>query len=286
MQTIDDHRLRFGEFAGPLVHGARVFDWLLISTQVVADAFEYSFETILADDGIPYAPVVASGSISRYPTIGETIQVEVVPIAVGTSSVELCYEISTDTGESLATARILHVTIDPDGSAKALPEATRSAFEAAVVDRDPQVGPTHPAEVDSDGENVSFASSFPIRSPHIEGAELAYFEEYPRFADVAIEEHLEANGTSLPTLVGEKQPYRLRAWRWEFTAPVRFGSTLQVAADVISADNETIRLDHRLSSNGETNIAGVTEYGCFDRAGSPTTFDEPMLAPFKAAPTQ
>lgn len=285
MLTIDDHRLRFGEFAGPLVHGARVFDWLLISTQEVADAFEYSFETILADDGIPYAPVVASGSISRYPTIGETIEVAVVPIAVGTSSVELCYEISTDAGESLATARILHVTIGPDGSARALPETTRSAFESAVVDRDPQVGPPA-ADPDSSGEEVSFTSSFPIRSPHIEGAELAYFEEYPRFADVAIEEHLEANGTSLPALAGEKQPYRIRTWRWEFTAPVLFGSTLDVAAEVRSVDSETIQLDHRLSSNGQTNIAGITEYGCFDRSGSPTTFDEAMLAPFTAAQTQ
>ncbi|AGB38605.1 acyl-CoA thioesterase [Natronococcus occultus] len=280
MQTIDDRRVSFGEFAGPLAHGASFFDWQLISTQEVAAAFEYSFAEILADDGIPYAPVVVSTSVDRYPRIGEAISVETVPRSVGDSSVELLYEIDGDDGERLATARMTHVTIGSDGTALALPEDVRAAFADACVDRAPAVGPED-AGTDADDELASFSSTFEIRSPHIEGAELAYFEEYPRFADVALECHLEDCETSLLELRNEKEPYRIRDWRWEFKAPVAFGTTLRVDCEVLEASTETLRVAHELSSDGRTNIEGITEYGCFDRSGAPARFDEAMLEPFR-----
>lgn len=284
MQTIDDRRVSFGEFAGPLAHGATFFDWQLISTQEIAAAFDYSFAEILGDDGIPYAPVVVSTSVDRYPRIGETISVETVPRSVGDSSVELLYEIEDGDGERLATARMTHVTIGSDGAALALPEDVRAAFADASVDRAPAVGPGDGGADAGDGL-ASFSSSFEIRSPHIEGAELAYFEEYPRFADVALERHLEDRGTSLAELRGETEPYRIRDWRWEFKSPVRFETTLRVDCDVLEVSDETIRIAHELSSDGRTNIEGITEYGCFDRSGAPVEFDEAMLEHLEAEPS-
>ena len=280
MQTIDDHRVRFGELAGPLVHGATFFDWQLISTQEVARAVDYTFEEILAEDGIPYAPVVVSTSVDRYPTVGETVGVETVPRRVGDSSVELVYDVTTGDGERLATARMTHVTISADGTARPLPDRVRSAFADATVERNPTVGPeTDPADGD---ELPSFSSSFPVRTPHVEGADLAYFEEYPRFADVALEAYLGEQGTSLSGLRGDRQPFRLRDWHWEFKAPVRFESTLRVACDVLAVERETIRIAHEFSSDGRTNIEGITEYGCFDRTGRPVPFEDAMLEPFRA----
>lgn len=279
VQTIDDHRLQFGELAGPLAHGATFFDWQLISTQEIAAAFEYPFEEILAADGIPYAPVLVEASVERYPTIGDVITVDTVPTRVGDSSLELLYEIGTEDGTDLATIRATHVTIDPDGSARSLPAETRTAFADVCVDRDPEVGPRE--EGGEHDDLASFSTSVRIHSPYIEGAELAYFEEYPRFADIALEEHLLERGTSLGALAGEKQPYRLRDWRWEFTAPVRFETTLEVACEVLAADRETIRIAHTLSSDGRTNIEALSEYGCFDRDGEPVPFDEEMIAPFE-----
>lgn len=280
VQTISDHRVQFGELAGPLVHGATFFDWQLISTQEVAAAVGYSFEEILAADGIPYAPVVVSTSVDRYPTVGDTITVKTVPRSVGDSSVELVYEIADGNGERLATARMTHVTIAPDGTALALPEQVRADFADAGVDHNPAVGPeTEPGR----GEELpSFSSSFRVRSPHIEGAELAYFEEYPRFADIALEEYLDEQGTSRAELQDEKRPYHVRDWRWKFQAPVQFGSTLRVTCDVLAVERKTIRIAHELSSGGRTNIEGITEYGCFDRSGTPVPFDEAMLTPFEA----
>lgn len=279
MQPITNRPVRFGELAGPLVHGATFFDWQLVATQAVAAAVDYPFETILADDGIPFAPVVVSTSVDRYPGVGDEVTVETVPLSVGDTSVELLYETVDGDGERLAAARMTHVTISADGSALELPDEARSALADACTDRSVDVGPrTAPEEPD---DLPSPSSSFPVRSPHIEGAELAYFEEYPRFAGIVLEEYLDDSGTTLGELGGEKQPYRLRDWEWEFRAPVPFESSLRVECDVRSVGSETIRVAHELSSDGRTNITGVTEYGCFDREGEPVPFDEAMLEPFR-----
>lgn len=279
MQTITDHRIQFGELAGSLTHGATFFDWQLISTQEIAAAFDYSFEEILAVDGIPYAPVAVSTSIDRYPTVGDTIAVETTPRSVGDSSVELLYEISNGDDERLATARMTHVTISEDGTANPLPEQVRSDFADASVDRNPMVGPS--TDTTRQEGLPSFSSSFQIRSPHIEGADLAYFEEYPRFADIVLEKYLSEQGTSLTGLRDDKYPYCIRDWHWEFKAPVQFESTLHVTCEVLAVERETIRIAHEFSSNGWTNIKGITEYGCFDRFGTPVPYEDLMLSPFE-----
>ncbi|ARS90118.1 acyl-CoA thioesterase [Natrarchaeobaculum aegyptiacum] len=278
METIGDQRVRFGELSGRLVHGGTLFDWQLVSTQEFAEAYGYSFEEILADDGIPYAPVVVQTSVDRYPRTGDAITVETVPISAGDTSVELCYEVTDESGDSLMTTRIVHVTIDDEGTALELPDAVREAFIDDCVDRDPVVGPEdEPAGEESD---VSFASSFDVRSPYIEGAELAYFENYPNFATIAIEHHLEANDTSLPELRGEKHPYRIRDWQWQFKSPVLFGTTLEVECDVETVSEDTIRVAQEFSTDGRTNIEAVSEYGCFDADGKPAPYDDEMLEPF------
>lgn len=283
MRTIDAHPVRFGELAGPLAHGAMFFDWELISTQEAATAFNYPFEDIVDGDGIPYAPVIASTSVHRYPAFRDTVTVETNPRDVGDTSVELVYEMVDGDGEPLATARLTHVTIAPDGSALDLPEETREGFADALVEKSPEVGPEGQKAHADGGADVhpTFEASFPIRSPQIEGSNLAYFEEYPRFADAALEQFLEDAGTSLASLSGEKQPFRMRDWRWEFKSPVPYESTLTVESDVLAVDEETVRVAHTLKSDDRVSIEGITEYGCFDRGGDPVAFDAEMLEPFE-----
>ncbi|WP_129116162.1 acyl-CoA thioesterase [Halegenticoccus tardaugens] len=277
MQTIDNHDVRFGELVGPLVHGARFFDWELISTQVVTEAFDHSFEDIVDAGGIPYAPVVAATTVHRYPGFRDTVTVETTPISVGQSSVELLYEMTDTDGDPLATARITHVTIAPEGDAQPLPKQTRAAFRDSLRDTDPEVGPR---ETDSQGSWPTFTDSFDIRGPHVEGSELAYFEEYPRFAAVALERFLESRGTNLDALRGDSQPFRLRDWQWEFVSPVQYESSLTVESDVRAVTDDTLRIKHLLKSDDRICIEGVTEYGCFDDEGSPTSFTPAMRAPF------
>lgn len=284
MQPIVDRRIGFGELAGPLVHGSSFFDWQVVAGQEVVSAVGYSFEDLIADGSIPHAPVAVDASVERYPGLGDAITVEAAPLAVGDASVEVCYEVTDDAGDRLATIRTTHVTISPDGTALALPERVRSAFADRVVDRDPSVGPATDGPATDAGDVAtglaSFSSSFEIRSPHVEGVEWAYFEEYPRFAAVALEEHLEARGTSLGELQGKKRPYRIRDWHWEFLAPVEFESTLHVDCDVLTATEKTLRIAHEFTVDGRTCIEGITEYGCFDRSGTAVPYDDRMLAPF------
>ena len=280
MRTIRDHPVRFGELAGPLVHGATVFDWQLISTQELARAVEYPFQALVADDAIPYAPVVVDTTVHRYPTFDDTVSVDVTPTRVGDSSLELVYEVVDADGRAFSTGRMTHVTIAPEGGALALPDAVRDRLDGMSGSRDVDPGPSDTAATDASA-HPTFEDTFQVHSPHIEGSELAYFEEYPRFADVALESFLADAGIDPSSVAGDRQPFRLRAWHWEFDSTVEFGSTLSVSTDVRSVTEDTIRVGHTFRTDGAVRIEGVTEYSCFDRDGEPTTFTESMVAPFE-----
>jgi len=280
VRTIDEHQVCFGELAGPLVHGARFFDWQLISTQQVADAVEYPFQELVDDDAIPYAPVGLDTTVHRYPTFDDTVTMEVTPSHVGDSSLQLVYEALDGGGERLSTARMTHVTIAPEGGALPLPDAARRRLREMEMETTVEPGPRDLDGGDPESYPI-FTDSFRIRSPHIEGSELAYFEEYPRFAGIALESFLEDAGTSLGDLAGDRQPFRLRDWHWEFGATVPFESTLTVESDVRAVTEETVRIEHTFRTGDGANIEGVTDYGCFDRDGEPTTFTDEMLAPFE-----
>ncbi len=279
MRAIEGHRVEFGELAGPLIRGSTLFDWQLIATQRLGLAVDYPFAEIVADDGVPYAPVVAATSVHRYPGLGESVDVDVVPINVGDSSTELVYDVTDDGGDPVATARITHVTVGPDGTARPLPGATRPALEALAVDRDPTVGPA--LEPGDALEGVTFSRRFPVRSPHVEGVEWGYFEEYPRFAMIAAEAHLEGRGGSLGTLTDGQGWFRPTAWRWEFGGPVPYESTLEVAWDVRAADTDGLLVEHTFEADGREAITGTSVYRCVDEAGEVCPLPEALIAAFK-----
>ncbi|GAA0281823.1 acyl-CoA thioesterase [Halobacterium noricense] len=277
MRAIDEHPVRFGELAGPLVHGAKFFDWQLISTQELAHAVEYPFEDLVAEDAIPYAPVKVDTTVHRYPTFDDVISTEVTPTHVGDSSVELVYEVVDSDGDPVSTAQMTHVTIAPEGGALPFPQAVQSRLE----DRRENVDVNLSLQDESSGEYPTFNQSYSVNSPHIEGAELAYFEEYPRFADLALESFLADSGCQLSELAGDRQPFRLRDWHWEFKSPVHFDSILDVTSDIKSVSTERIQIAHTFRTDGEIRIQGTSEYGCFDRGGNPTTFTTEMTNPFE-----
>lgn len=285
MRAIDGRPVAFGELSGPLVHGSTLFDWQVVALQAFAAAVDHPFESIVAEGGVPWAPIVAATTVHRYPSIGDVVDVDIDPVHVGDSSVELVYATTDAAGEPLATARLTHVVVGPDGGALPLPDGTRSAVEAALVERDPEVGPTDaaaPADRDSSEPGPSFSASFTVHSPHVEGVEWGYFAEYPRFAAVALEEYLASAGTGLRALRGDRQPFKPSAWRWEFGAPVPLESTLEVRCDVVAVGPHALRVEHEFVCDGTTSIEGVTEYGCFDRSGAPVDFEPAALAPFES----
>ena len=283
MRAIEAHPVRFGELAGPLLHGTRFFDYQLVSTQAVTAAAGHPFEDIVAADGVPYAPVSLSASVHRYPTFGDTLDVSATPARVGDSSLELVYAVEDEDGR-VSTARMTHVTIAPEGGAAPIPADARETYEGMCTDHAlPELGPAEEDDTEG-GERESYPTierTVPVRSAHTEGSQLAYFEEYPRFAGDALESFLEEQGTSLAALGGDRQPFRLQAWNWEFESPVTFESRLRVTCDVRAVAPERVRVAHTFSTDGEPRIRGTTEYGCFDRDGNQVAFPGAALEPFE-----
>lgn len=279
MRVIEDQPVRFGDLAGPILDGSVFFDWEITATQELARTVDYSFEELVASGRVPYAPVAVSTTVERYPTFEDTVTIDAVPERVGDSSVTVRYELEDGFGERLATARMSHVTVDADGSPLALPDRVRSRLREARVDDQPPVGPD---ESNGDEGLPAFTSSVRIARPYLEAVEWAYFEEYPRFADIALEDFLRERGTSLGELRGAIQPFRIRDWHWEFHSPVEFESTLEVQCDVRAVGADAVQVAHTMVCNGEVAIEGTTEYGCFDRVGEPVPFEERALAPLRS----
>lgn len=273
MRTLKTRAVRFGELAGPLVHGSAFFDWQLISTQEFAEAIGYPLEQLIAVDEIPYAPVFAQTRIDQYPSVGDSIAVETTPVQVGEHRIDLRYEFLDGAGEMFGTGQISHVTISSDGTAKPLPEAVRERVTERVAD-------------DADSPTLEFDAEWPVRSertygesfrvhrPLTEGSELAYFEEYPRLATIALERYLAEQGLSLPETSDDRQPFRLQGWEWNFNSPVAYGTMLDVNATITDVSEESVLVAHTFEQDGRTRIEGWTEYGCFDSDGEPIAFEE------------
>jgi acyl-CoA thioesterase FadM len=271
MRTIETRAVRFGELAGRLAHGYAFFNWQLISTQEFAESIGYPLEQLIAADEIPYAPVATRTRIDRYPTVGDRIAVETTPVQVGEHRIDLRYEFLDGMDEPFGVGRISHVTISPDGTAKPLPKTVRTRTNDDIVDATEAPAFEFDAEPPAD-VGPTYSDSFEIRRPLIEGSELAYFEEYPRLATIALERYLEAQGVSLLDIEGRS--LRLRRWEWSFAAPVAYGTTLDVNATVVDSSSEGVLVFHTFEQDGRALIEGWTEYGCFDDNGEPTAVTE------------
>lgn len=273
MRTLETRAVRFGELAGPLAHGSAFFDWQLISTQEFAEAIGYPLEQLIADDEIPYAPVFAQTRINHYPSVGDRIAVETTPLQVGEHRIDLRYEFLDGAGGTFGVSQISHVSIRPDGTAKPLPEAVRERVTEHVADDTDSLTLEFDADRPINSERT-YGESFRVHRPLTEGSELAYFEEYPRLATIALERYLTEQDVSLPEITGDRQPLRIRQWEWNFSSPVAYGTTLDVNATVADVSEETVLVAHTFEQDGRARIEGWTEYGCFDSDGEPIAFEE------------
>lgn len=281
MRLIDGHRVRFCELAGNLVSGYVFFDWTADALQRLAREIEYPFSEILEEGGLPYAPVSVQAVVDRYPGTGEEIAVDVYPASLGDHHVELYYEFLLDGTEPIAQASVTHVCVDSTGNAVQLPERSKERL-ADFEEKSPIEDIEIERHLPETGPITSFYQDFTVRTPHIEGANLAYFDQYPKYATISIESYLESRGRSLGSLTDPLYPFRPRSWNWEFTSPVMFETVLRVRNGVIETapsgvllENEFINIDGDQTS--QPSITGWTEYGCFTETGQLTEFPEPSL---------
>lgn len=271
MRTIETRTVRFGELAGSLVHGSVFFDWELISTQEYASSIDYSFEDLISVDEIPYAPVTSKFEIENYPSMGDNIAVETTPVQVGDHRIDLQYRFVDGDGTEYGVGKITHVTIKPDGGAKPLPDYVKRAANNTVDTKSSSLTETNFGDLPV--VNSTYDRTFRIRSPHIEGSSLAYFEEYPRFAAIALEEYLDEKGFHLSDQ-DKNYNLKLRKVDWDFVSPVAYGAALTVNATVIDCTSRSITIAYSFEQEGRVLIEGWAEYSCFNSNGELASLDQ------------
>ena len=275
MRTIETRDIHFGELAGPLVHGSVLFNWELISTQRYANSICYSFEDLISEDEIPYAPVTSKLEINQYPSVGDSIAIDTTPIHVGDHRIDLQYDFLDEEGVNYGVGKIVHVSIEPDGGAKSLPEHAREQAERDCIG-ETELGFPDSIYENEDAVDPTYKKTFRIRCPHIEGSNLAYFEEYPRFAAIALEEYLEKNGYPLSEQK-DNSNLRMKNVDWDFISPVAYGAALTVNATVLDGADETIPIAYSFEQDGRPLIEGWAEYSRFNENGLSIDLDDCML---------
>lgn len=278
-RTIDERPVWFGDCAGALAHGTRFFHWAAISVQMFADAVGYSFPEIIDADEIPYAPVGVSAAVERYPGVGDSIAVDATPTDVGDHRVVLTYEFNTGDGERLGEMSAAHVTIGSDGSAKPLPASVKNRL-TELIDTSRTVDYSVPVADDQPLDEV--VRSFSVRSPHVEAVGLTYFEEYPRFAAVSLEDYVASRGIDF-TGSSDDRYVRLRSWDWSFTDVVPAGVDLTVRTSPTAIDSDRLCVSHEFLVDDMVAVRGGTEYGCFDESGERTSFADETVETLRSA---
>lgn len=275
METVSNHRVKFGELYGPVVHGSTIFDWHLWSTQQFANVQGCTFQELMNNNEIPYAPVSIAAKLFQYPTIGDRISIKAVPVDVGKSSITLAHTIHTASGKEIAELRSTHVTISPDNTAKSLPMEVRSRLVRDTVNYDSQ--PRTYEEYDEVVPDYTFSDQFDIQSSHIEGSRLAYFEEYPRFLYTTLERFISDYGTEPEETHHDKKPHNLRRWAWEFHSPVPYESCLSVECE-LEKQADICRVSHEMYAEGKKCIVGISDFTRFNGDGHPILGDPfPMI---------
>lgn len=262
------HPVRFGDTAlGPVLHSATFFDLVAVALEKLASTLDYPFTEILEHGGIPYAPVDVRGDISSYPTHGETIVVDGAPLDIGTRSFSFDYTFKrASDGMEYGHVHATHVTVGSDGNAENLPQSVwdgltnlREHDSTGDVSDCPEI-----AAIDPDA--AAFSRIFQIQTPHIEAADLGYFEEYFRFISIALEEFLTERESPIETLCGPSahlQPFR---WSFSFKDTVPHGAELTVLGSV-QPSTDPLVIQYRLNGHDRTHITGAVEYDCYTLDG-------------------
>lgn len=271
--------VRFGDTSlGPTMHSAECFDLLAVALEELATALEYPFTDVLEAGGTPYAPVDVRGRLDWYPTHGERVVVDGSPVEVGTSSFTFLY-VFTRHGDGREYGRVqaTHVTIAADGTPEPLPDHVQEKLSAAVGDGSSDPLPARPALSPNQVEGATFSRDVRIRTPHVEAADLAYFEDYFRFISVAFEEFLEERVVPVDVACGPTGQLQPVGWHVSFEDVVPFGATLTVTGMVRQAGEDSFEVQYHAGADEATRIRCAFEYRCVGPRGEPAAVPRPLL---------
>lgn len=267
------HKVRFGDLSyGPLMHNAVFFDLLIQATEELSYELGYTVEEIVEAGGVPYAPVAIHADIERYPRYEDTIVISAKPVAVGDNHVQLEYRLARESdGVEFGRATMVQVTITPEHEAEPVSQELCEQLEAlGFADRDPfSVEPRHPP-----GETAQFTRNVVFRTPHLEGANLGFFEDYARELSITLEEHLANRGRSLRSLTDDTYPFTPASWDFTLENSIRFEDDITIVGEVLDTDGRAVDTAYELRREATDDVcirADVT-YGCYGEDGERVSF--------------
>lgn len=260
-----ERAVRFGDVGpGRLLHHTRVLHLLIVGAEALGERLDAPFADVVAAGGVPHMPVAVRAAFDRYPRYGEPVALHGTVLDVGDTSLTAGYTLRRGDGDRLATATVVHVTVDAAGSPRRVPEAARERVDDSGDDFP---GVDHDlAPDDADVGDDPFGNAFTVRSSQLEAVGQGYFEEYFRAIAGALEAHLEDRGPSLAERSGSVVPFVPTGLAFEFLRPIRFEDTVAVEGR-LDAGGDPVTGHYRLRGDGETRLRGVVEYGCFDADG-------------------
>lgn len=272
------HKVRFGDLSyGPLVHNAVFFDLLIQATEELSYELGYTVEEIVEAGGVPYAPVAIRADLERYPRYEDTIVVSANPVAVGDRHTQIEYRLErASDGATFGRATMVQVTITPEHEAEPVSSEMRTQLDAlGFADSNAlDVDPRRPT-----GAGQQFTRDVVFRTPHLEGANLGFFEDYARELSIALEEHLADRGRSLRSLTDETYPFTPAGWEFTLEQSIRFEDEITVVGEVLESADRAVDVAYELRRERTDDIcirAEVT-YGCYDEAGKRVSFPPAVL---------
>lgn len=275
MSALDAYKVRFGDLSfGPLLHHTKFFDLLCRAIEEFTSHLDRTTEDIVSASGVPYAPIAVDGEILRYPTYEETVELFGRSIAYSDASFQVQYDLRRQSdGAPVANARIVHVTLDSEGEVVPLSSAAKrrlSLLGRNVEAESPPVLDLFRTEISSDRDGSTFSREVVFRSPHMEAADLGYFEDYFRLARVAFEDYLEEQEASLRELSGPTYPFNPFRFGIAFERSIEFQDTIRIEGK-ITGDGDgvtTHRYNFVGTEDGELRIRSEFHCGCFDETGT------------------
>lgn len=278
MTGVLQHKVRFGELSyGPFIHNGTIFDLLIEATEELSHELGYAAETIVAADGVPYAPVAIEASMDTYPRYEDTICIDIEPITIGERHVQLAYRFTRAADDvQFGRAAMVQITITPDGEAEPVHPSVRAGLEALEgAAREPiDVAPRAPI-----GDGAALSRDVVFRSPHIEGAALGYFEDYARELSICLEAWLAERGHSLRSLTDQTYPFIPVDWELTLEESINFEDQISIDGRVLRADEQAVEIAYELRrpSTDDVCIRADMTYGCFTDRGERAAFPTAAL---------
>jgi acyl-CoA thioesterase FadM len=280
-------KVNFGDVSfGQLFHFTKFFDLMVKVMEKMSHKLHYPIEMLVEEGNIPFATVTTNGYIRTYPRYLDTIQVESVPLEVGTRSFLLEIKfLNTKGGDLYGTVETVHTVIDSSGSAVELPQYVQYQL-TDWLERRADTGLSQqkdnpPTENQTRGTS-DFQTEKTVFSPQLEAAAALYYEDHFRYMTEALESHLLDADSTLIGVSEDYYPFKPIDWNVQFNESSSYGERIQLKGWITEFNSESVSIVYEISNDDMVKLAAAITYGCFNSTGDQIEFSDDTIAPLES----